>query len=68
MNLLRKPDRSNEMRNRAGVGSNESAHSGERGHFGVFFQMAQPGNPLGDLQQFVGTWTSIARGHTVSNP
>ena len=26
------------------------------------FQMAQPGNPLGDLQQFVGTWTASHEG------
>ena len=63
MNLLRKPNRSNRI---GGIALALVATSlltmASVGISAFSIQVARPGNPSGDLQQFVGTWTASHEG------
>ena len=63
MNLLRNPNRSNRMWGTAlALVATSLLTVASVGISAFSFQMAQPGNPPGDLQQFVGTWTASHEG------
>ena len=63
MNLLRKPNRSNRIGGTAlALVATSLLTMASVGISAFSVQVARPGNPSGDLQQFVGTWTASHEG------